>query len=200
MNNSELLKLCKTNLYDTDKFVEDSKVAEWTDGKHSYVESVYDQLFERIRTTKNVLEIGIWTGGSHLLWQEYFSEATVVGIDIAYCPALGNQPRIIQIQADAYRKETSDLFKNNLFDLIIDDGPHTFQSMLLAIQNYLPKLSDEGILCIEDIPEYGWMYDLSATVPKELQQCIKVFDLRETDKKYDSLLMVIDKGVMYGKS
>jgi hypothetical protein len=198
MHSTELLELCKTNQYDTDKFSENNQLAKWVNPKHSYVESAYGSLFKRIRLTKNVLEIGIWTGGSHLLWRDYFPEATVVGIDIAHCVALDNQQRIVQIIADAYTEKTSDMFKDNFFDLIIDDGPHTVESMKLAIQNYLPKLTDTGIMCIEDIAEYGWLYQLSDLVPTHMQKCIKVFDLREKDQKADSILMIIDKGELNG--
>jgi 23S rRNA U2552 (ribose-2'-O)-methylase RlmE/FtsJ len=195
---TELLELCKTNLYDTDKFSTNNTIAKWIEVKHSYVESVYGELFKRIRLTKNVLEIGIWNGGSHLLWRDYFPEANIVGIDIKHCAALDNQSRIVQIIADAYTEQTSNLFKDDFFDLIIDDGPHTLESIKLAIQYYLPKLSENGMMCIEDIDEYSWLYQLSSIVPPEMQKCIKVFDLREKDKKKDSTLMVIDKGELNG--
>jgi predicted O-methyltransferase YrrM len=195
---NDLLDLCKTNKYETDKFAENNEICKWTEVKHSYVESAYGELFEGIRAAKNVLEIGILTGGSHLLWRDYFSEATIVGIDINPCVALLNQQRIVQITADAYSIETANLMKDNLFDLIIDDGPHTLSSMKRAIENYLPKLSKTGIMCIEDIAEYGWLYELSNIVPQEMQKCIKVFDLRVKDNKNDSILMIIDKGDING--
>jgi hypothetical protein len=198
MPSTELLELCKTNQYDTDKFSENNQLAKWVSHKHSYVESAYGELFKRIRSTKQILEIGIWTGGSHLLWRDYFPEATIYGLDIAYCAAVANQPRIVQILADAYTEKTADLFKDGFFDLIIDDGPHTLQSMKLAINYYLPKLSETGIMCIEDIAEYGWLYQLSNLVPEHMQKCIKVFDLRKNDQKGDSILMVIDKGELNG--
>jgi predicted O-methyltransferase YrrM len=195
---NELLDLCKTGKYETDKFAENNEICKWVEIKHSYVESSYGELFQRIKSAKNVLEIGILTGGSHLLWRDYFSEATIVGIDINPCVALLNQQRIVQITADAYSIETANLMEDNLFDLIIDDGPHTLSSMKKAIENYLPKLSQTGIMCIEDIAEYGWLYELSNIVPQEMQKCIKVFDLRVKDNKNDSILMVIDKGELNG--
>ena len=200
MSSTELLELCKSGSYDTDKFAEENQYAKWVNTKHSYVESAYGELFKRIRLAKNVLEIGIWTGGSHLLWQDYFPEATIVGIDINYCAAIANKPRIVQIQTNAYRSETVNLFTDDFFDLIIDDGPHELESMKFVIENYLPKLSENGIMCIEDIKEYSWLHQLSLLVPTNMQDCIKVYDLREKDGKSDSILMVIDKGVLNGKS
>jgi 23S rRNA U2552 (ribose-2'-O)-methylase RlmE/FtsJ len=198
MNSTELLELCRTNKYDTDKFSTDNTICTWVDKKHSYVESAYGELFKRFRLTKNILEIGVYTGGSHLLWRDYFPEATVVGIDIKHCDKLDHQSRIIEIVGDAYKNETLNLFKDDYFDIIIDDGPHTLDTMLFCVKNYLSKLSDNGIMCIEDIVEYSWLRQLSDAVPSELQKCIKVFDLRQTDEKNDSILMIIDKGELNG--
>lgn len=198
MNSTELLEMCRTNNYDTDKFATDNTVCTWVSKKHSYVESAYGELFKRFRLTKNILEIGVWNGGSHLLWRDYFPEATVVGIDIKHCEKLNQQSRIIEIVGDAYKHETLNLFKDCYFDIIIDDGPHTLDTMLFCVKNYLSKLSDNGIMCIEDIVEYSWLRQLSDAVPSELQKCIKVFDLRQTDEKTDSILMIIDKGELNG--
>jgi hypothetical protein len=198
MNSTELLELCRTNKYDTDKFSTDNTICTWVDKKHSYVESAYGELFKRFRLTKNILEIGVYTGGSHLLWRDYFPEATVVGIDIKHCDKLDHQSRIIEIVGDAYKNETLNLFKDDYFDIIIDDGPHTLDTMLFCVKNYLSKLSDNGIMCIEDIVEYSWLRQLSDAVPSELQKCIKVFDLRQIDEKSDSILMIIDKGELNG--
>lgn len=200
MYSTELLELCRTNNYDTDKFNTYNKIVEWTKVRHSYVEAAYGELFKRIRLCKNVLEIGIQTGGSHLLWRDYFPEATITGIDIKHCKRLDNETRIVQIIGNAYCDETVNLFNDKHFDLIIDDGPHTLNTMMFVVEKYLTKLTDNGILCIEDIVEFGWVYQLSQAIPKELQNCVKVFDLREQDNKTDSILLTIDKGGLNGKS
>lgn len=197
---SVLLELCRTNKYDTDKFVTDNTVTTWISVKHSYVEAAYGKLFEKNLDIKNVLEIGIWKGGSHLLWRDYFPNATVTGIDVGHCNELTNQERIIQVITDAYTDQAVNLFDDGSFDIIIDDGPHTLHTMKYVVEKYLPKLSKNGILCIEDISEYSWLYELSNLVPIELRDCIKVYDLRKEDNKDDSILMVIDKGELNGKS
>ena len=198
MSSTELLEMCRTNLYDTDKFSTDNTAAEWARHKHSYVEYVYGEKFKRIRNAKNVLEIGIFNGGSHLLWRDYFPEATVYGIDIKHCSKLDNEPRIIQFTKDAYRQEVANEFADEFFDLIIDDGPHNLPSMLSFIQFYLPKLSNNGIMVIEDISELTWLNELSALIPLELREHSMAFDIREVDNKQDSILLLIDKGEMNG--
>ena len=198
MNNLGLLELCQKNIYDTDKFSTNNEIVKWVGIKHSYVEAFYSEAFKRIRDAKNILEIGVFYGGSHLLWRDYFPEATVIGMDVKVCNEILNQDRIIQIISNAYCKEAVNLFNDKHFDLIIDDGPHTLHSMKYAIENYLPKLKDNGIFCIEDIVEFSWVYELSRSVPEEYQKYMKVYDLRERDGKGDSILLVIDKGVTNG--
>lgn len=198
MTSTELLELCRKNIYDTDKFSTDNTIVKWTENKHSYVEAAYGDAFRRIRDAKNILEIGIYTGGSHLLWRDYFPNSTVIGVDIRLCNELTNQDRIIQVVGDAYCKEAVSMFQDNYFDLIIDDGPHTLDSMKYFVQNYLCKLKDNGILCIEDIMEFSWVYELSRLIPEEDQKHLKVYDLREEDGKSDSILLIIDRGVTNG--
>ena len=53
---------------------------------HSYL-PLYQQLLEsKKETAKNVLEVGIWFGGSIKLWDEFFINATVYGLDITSEP------------------------------------------------------------------------------------------------------------------
>lgn len=198
MPSTELLELCRTNRYDTDKFKTDNTVTTWITVKHSYVENAYGELFKRIRNAKNVLEIGIHNGGSHLLWRDYFPDATVVGIDIKLCEQIKEEERIFQVIGNAYCEECLKVLNDGKFELIIDDGPHTLDSMKYVVEKYLPSLTENGIMCIEDIEGYSWVEELTKLVPEELKQCIKIFDLREEDQKSDSILMVIDKGELNG--
>ena len=49
---------------------------------HSYL-NLYQQLLEsKKETAKNVLEIGIYFGGSIQLWSDFFTNAIVYGLDI----------------------------------------------------------------------------------------------------------------------
>jgi phosphoribosylpyrophosphate synthetase len=41
------------------------------------------------------------------------------------------------------------------FDIIIEDGPHTLESQIFAVQNYTQLLKDGGILIIEDVITTG---------------------------------------------
>ena len=49
---------------------------------HSYLPLYHNLLISKKESAKNVLEIGIWNGGSIKLWHDFFPNATVYGLDI----------------------------------------------------------------------------------------------------------------------
>ena len=49
---------------------------------HSYLNLYQDLLFSKKKTAKNVLEIGVQNRGSVKLWHDFFTNATVYGVDI----------------------------------------------------------------------------------------------------------------------
>jgi hypothetical protein len=84
---------------------------------------------------------------------------------------------------------------DTVFDVIVDDGPHTLQSMITCVSEYSKLLSDKGILVVEDIQEFGWIDRLKAAVPDNLKRYIQVYDLRKNKGQYDDVLFVINKGI-----
>lgn len=168
---------------------------------HSYLDT-YETLFASKKdTVKMVLEVGIQAGGSIKLWLDYFTNATIYGIDVnaleSKVPSiLVDNPSVkLYNNIDAYNSGfVMDTFVNMgiNFDILIDDGPHTLISMVHFIMRYLPLLKDDGILVIEDIPEYEWINILTEAVPVELRKFIQVFDLRKNKNRYDDIMFVIN--------
>ena len=138
---------------------------------HSYL-PLYDKLLKTLKNTaKNVLEVGIGdfetkNGGSLLLWSNYFTNATIYGIDILpinrVLDIVINDPTIkLYCNSDAYNEK---IIKKNLsnikFDFLLDDGPHTLESQEKFIELYSPLISDSGILIIEDVQDIEWLDNL----------------------------------------
>jgi hypothetical protein len=167
---------------------------------HSYIGS-YETLFARLQTpATRVMEIGIYDGGSIALWHNYFKSAMIYGIDIAPLRQnalfLQNSPRIkLLTGVNAYSSETLAMFRARPFDIIIDDGPHTLESMLICVSQYSNLLTDNGILVIEDVQEIEWIDQLVAATPDYLKRYIQVYDLRGNKGRYDDILFVINKGI-----
>ena len=168
---------------------------------HSYLPLYQKLLINKKETAKNVLEIGIYHGGSIKLWNDFFKNATVYGLDIIHMndvwEGIKNKEKIIlHTSTDAYNKDfftTHLLNKNIKFDFMLDDGPHTLESMKQFIKLYSQIMTDDGILIIEDVQHVQWANELVMEVPKELRKFIKIYDLRRNKKRYDDIVFTIDK-------
>ena len=75
--------------------------------RHSYLSLYQELLIHKKETAKNVLEIGINRGGSIKLWNDFFTNADVYGLDIMHIndipEFLKNKEKIILYTSiDAY--------------------------------------------------------------------------------------------------
>ena len=170
-----------------------------TDKAHPklYTSNVYENIFKTFKNSKiSILEIGIRTGASLKLWSEYFLEAEIWGIDISddgVVPEFINNSRIKIKYTDAY----SDEFILNLglnFDIIIDDGPHSLNSQIFAVQNFTKMLNPGGFLFIEDIIVGKPYVDKIISKIDKLEKFeVKVFDLRKLTGVNDSIIVAIHR-------
>ena len=174
---------------------------------HSYLPLYQKLLKNKKETAKHVLEIGIgdWhqgitNGGSIKLWHDYFTNATIYALDI--CPlekvwdGIKNNNRIIIYSNDAYNYDffkTNFLDKNIKCDFMLDDGPHTLNSMIQFIKLYSQIMTDDGILIIEDVQSWDWIDILKNEVPENLKSFIQIYDLRSNKNRYDDIVFTIDK-------
>jgi hypothetical protein len=170
---------------------------------HSYL-PLYESLFQNTKeTAQNILEIGIQNGGSIKLWRDYFINATIYGLDIIHTDQLPDDIKndkniILHTSTNAYDSQffqETFLNKNLKFDLLVDDGPHTLESMKQFINLYSQVLADDGILIIEDIQCFEWIDILKSVVPDHFKEFIKIYDLRNVKGRYDDIIFTIQKSI-----
>ena len=177
---SELYKT-DTTRYISDKF----------SAAHDYVPEVYDNYFLDIKeTAKTILEVGIKNGSSLILWNDYFTNAKVIGLDINSCKQFDkpeNQFKdIFCIIGDAYSPNVIDMIPYDI-DVAIDDGSHMINDILFFIDNYLPRVKSGGYLIVEDIvPEY-------IDILKEKVKDLNCFFYENNAVRDDNNLLVITK-------
>lgn len=161
-----------------------------------YVDEFYQRHFEsRQKSVKSVLEIGIYGGESILLWQDYFYNAKIYGLDIEKRPnkvefETANDRLVLLDQIDAYNKSTIRsllAMEPSGFDIVIDDGPHTLESMVFYIMNYLPLVKRGGVFVLEDIIDLNWTPILRGLVDETLKQFAPkskkfIYDMRGKQK------------------
>jgi hypothetical protein len=156
----------------------------------------YEELFSPIKSTAQlVVEIGVHKGASIKLWDDYFEQANVIGIDTTppsrhYSNVNLSSPTIAIRVCDAYTEAVSSLIKDA--DVIIDDGPHTLASQLKFLELYSSSVKVGGRLIIEDIQNPDTEIEVlrQATPPGFT---LEVDDRRSIKGRYDDVLMIYTK-------
>jgi len=169
------------------------------DTLHSYLET-YENLFKEKRFISTaIMEVGVSNGGSIKLWNDYFLNASIYGLDImdmreSIKDIKDDYPRInLYLNTDAYKIIPQSF--NKKFDIIIDDGDHSLINQIIFIKKYLPILEEDGILIIEDIQKIEDIQILTNETPEEYKKFIEVYDLRGNKNRYDEILFVINKRI-----
>jgi hypothetical protein len=123
--------------------------------KWSHYFEIYERHFSKfVGTDVNVLEIGIYSGGSLGMWHAYFGQRChVVGVDIEpACRCYEGERTSVFIgdQADRgfwrrFREAAPPI------DILIDDGGHTPEQQRVTLEEMLPHLRPGGVYLCEDV-------------------------------------------------
>lgn len=159
--------------------------------RHRYCSLVYDNLFAPYKNKNlTILEIGICHGGSLILWNDYFPNASIIGVDLddQTAPPLKTYNRITTHFVDAY----SEKFISELpdIDILIDDGPHSVESQLRCIDLYLDKIKKDGLLVIEDIRNRD---NAKKLVEKVKHLNYELHDSVDETGNHDNIVLIIRK-------
>lgn len=103
----------------------------------------------------NVLELGIFHGGSLLLWRDYFTAGSVVGLDINAVELRDASGRIKVYQGRQEDRQLLDRIGRETapqgFDVIIDDASHLAEPTRVSFGHlFKHHLKPGGIYVIED--------------------------------------------------
>lgn len=159
---------------------------------HSYIE-LYEDILAPYRKAKKVLEIGIFAGHSLRMWEEYFSEAEVYGVDLCDQPHGGLadlRPMIAEgthkiILMDATNPDhIKKHFEGQKFGVIIEDANHNLADQIRIFNNLRPHFN--GIYIIEDIADI----DKDRIVFEKMG--FKIIDRRHIKGRFDDVIGVLD--------
>lgn len=118
----------------------------------------YEHIFNEIKDKPlNILEVGIYQGGSLLWMYEYFPNATIFGIDLTIPDKIAND-RITMIKADQNDSAALSALGREVgpFDIIIDDGCHYARETMNTFDNLWPFVKPGGFYFIEDFIAGYW--------------------------------------------
>jgi hypothetical protein len=130
---------------------------------HNYLVYYWMHLRDIRLDVRSVLEIGIQTDHSIRMWEEFFPNAIIHGLDVdPNCRKFeGGRRRIFigdQGDYDFLRQVTENA--SQPFDVIIDDGSHLVSHQLRSFDFLFPTMSDHGVYVIEDTGGCVGDYDL----------------------------------------
>lgn len=123
--------------------------------KYAYLKR-YDRLFSKFSNEKiNLLELGVFKGGSLLMWRDYFPNGNIVGIDINLPKNFPATDRIHLFEGSQTDLEfltgVSKKTAPNGFDIIIDDASHMGALSKISFWHLFNNyLKPGGVYAIED--------------------------------------------------
>jgi len=116
--------------------------------QHGFLE-IYERYFHDLKNVR-LLEIGVAEGASMKMWQEYFSNGYIYGVD-KILNFKTNLENVFLSEGDICDKSTIDKLGNLVFDIIIDDGSHIASEQLKAFDNLWDLLRPGGLYIVEDL-------------------------------------------------
>lgn len=125
---------------------------------HNYL-TKYEKYFPFSRCEGiKILEIGVLDGASLKVWEEYYYNSTIIGIDI--------NPEAKKYEGGRIKIEIGSQFDYNFlkyvsekygkFDMILDDGSHINEHVIFSFKNLFNSVKSKGIYVVEDVCTSYW--------------------------------------------
>ena len=156
----------------------------------------YFELYQRhfskfVDRDVNVLEIGIYSGGSLNMWRSYLGKKShIFGVDIENaCKSYENEHTTVFIGDQGDRDFWED-FKSKTppIDILIDDGGHTPEQQRITLEEMLPKMRCGGVYFCEDVHRKWNDFSAYATsLVEELNHLGDTNDMNEFQKSVHSI-------------
>lgn len=154
---------------------------------HHYAQYVYDKEFAVYKDTKfNFLEIGISGGHSLKVWSEYFTQATIYGLDISLNSFKVNPipDNVNVILGDGTKSEIFESLPK--FTIIIDDASHSLYDQLETFKIVFSQLEKGGLYIIEDIQDLEKAKEAFDTINPNYE----IIDIRHSSERYDDIVFL----------
>jgi 23S rRNA U2552 (ribose-2'-O)-methylase RlmE/FtsJ len=155
-------------------------------GIHTYLET-YDKLFAKFRNGCTMMEIGLAGGDSVKLWDRYFDNSTIIGVDISLVfqrEEYKNNVRLIE--CDATTRNLVEYLREFTFDLVVEDSLHTEDSQVQIFNMLKHKMKPGGIYIIEDILSI----DSNRSIFEALHDNCEILDMRNSNGRFDNVLVI----------
>src|SRR5688572_14896897 len=143
-------KRLNASSYDTDK------------AQHPHYLRSYEEFFRPlVEQDIRLLELGVYKGGSLLLWRDYFPRGLIVGLDVQPVEVLDHSNRVRIFEGEQQDTDLLDRIARETapegFDVIIDDCSHIGELTRISFWHLFENhLKPGGIYVIEDWSTGYW--------------------------------------------
>lgn len=153
---------------------------------HTYTET-YDKLFAPFQKGCSFLEIGLALGDSIDLFDEYFENSDIVGVDISvvFTPKKYKN-NVTIIEADATKANFLKDIKGKKFDIVVEDGSHMTQDQIDTFNLLKGSMNKGAVYIIEDI----LALDQERSKYERLHSNCEIIDMRHINGRFDNCLIV----------
>jgi len=154
---------------------------------HSYIE-MYESEMVKVKKI-SLLEIGVAFGHSIKMWEDYFEDSNIYGIDIKNNSKFDLKNFILGNATS--EKDINKNFSKKKFDYVVDDGSHEVIDQIQSFVLLSPKMKSGGKYFIEDINGDASLKKICDYLNQN-NFSFKVFDLRSVKNRYDDLVVIIE--------
>jgi len=123
--------------------------------KWSHYFEIYHRYFAKFRgRAVNVMEVGVYSGGSLPMWKWYFgNQCHVYGVDIEPACRRYERDGISVLIGDQKDREFWKSVREKIppIDIFIDDGGHEPEQQMVTMEEMLPALAPGGVFVTEDV-------------------------------------------------
>ena len=167
------------------------------EGVHSYIE-VYETVLAPYRDKPgHVLEVGVLQGRSIRMWEQYYTQAKVWGIDSTLDPVdrydlrpfIAEGTHNIRIFSAMDRPPVEEHFSGIQFNVIIDDASHEIGEQMKIYANLKDKLAPGGTYIIEDVADIDAHRSLFENIDPNRK--VSILDRRTIRPRFDDVLVII---------
>jgi len=155
---------------------------------HTYME-IYQREMNK-RYGASLLEIGVWEGHSIAMWEEYFVDGFVLGLDTDLS-RLKFDCNVKKCNA-TNQEELHSVIGNMAFTYIIDDGSHNPDDQIRSLELLWDSVLPGGKYFIEDIRGDQELNQVMHHV-KQNNLRYSLHDNRKLQNRYDDILLVLYK-------
>ncbi len=173
---------------------------------HSYI-PYYEKFFKHKKSQVDLLEIGVMTGGSMHVWQNYFDSYNLVGVDLnsgwhdqkTFTSDLDQDKNLVMHwNVDSRKPLASLVLGTQMFDFIIDDGDHSVLAQQDTFVNFYRHVRPGGTYFIEDVIGATQQATLLKWLQGLLQGHDHSIDIHEGIKngRQDDRIIAITRGLL----